>query len=333
MGQQRNKIWINIADNGHSMITELWYDKYRPKTLDEYVWKDESVRLKIQKWINNPGGQPNLIIAGPYGVGKTTLALLLRNEFGLENSDFLFVDASIDTKIDDIRENVISFCENTGWSGIKLVVLDEAENLSQKAQESLKGTINRYGAYTRFIFTTNNLSRISGGMKSRARSIVIDALDSEAFMEKLFKIGVAEGIIPEDFSDDDMNVMVAIQDRSYPDLRKAIDLLQDSVSEDGTLVLSRSSTETSRPWGEFIVDTIMGETGVAAIRDFTASMSKVEIEDVYRFLYTDTTELFDDEGEAVRLIASYLDKNSRSAFPDITLTALLDELSGMRKNV
>lgn len=296
---------------------ELWYHKYRPQNLEDYVWKDDGVRQDFETWVENPALLPNIILAGPWGTGKTTLALILEDLLGLDRSDYLFINASLNTGIDTVRTDIISHCENTGWGSIKVVVLDEAERFSQSAQDSLKGVMDTYGEYTRFIFTTNRLSRMSEGLVSRSRTIHIDAMDMNAFIQRLLKILEEEEV---EIDNDGVEVLQSIVDRTYPDMRKAIGLLQQSVANGKVQPLTEES-ETSSAWEKIIVDTVAGNVSLMEMRKALADLRREDIEDIYRFLYRET-----EEHEAVVLIAEYLDRHTRTPFPDITLSALLIKL-------
>lgn len=307
----------------------LWYTKYRPHTLDEFVWKDNSTKNKLTEWIED-GKIPHLILSGPYGTGKTSFALLMVEVMGLEASDYLFVNASLNTGVDTIRTDIIGFCENAGWSGQRLVVLDEADRLSASAQDSLKGVMDTYGDTTRFIFTSNHIHRMTGALKSRARTIMFDVMDSESFITKLGEIGLAEDVLDLD-DESQVAVLEDIMDKTYPDLRKAIDLLQDCVV--GGVVTSLSKTsEAESPWEDIVANALTSDAGVIPLRDMLASIPVNEIEKIYRYLYENVPAIYADQDAskgnvAVLKIAEYMDMNSRSAFPDITLAALIIELS------
>lgn len=301
-------------------MSGIWYHKYRPQTLDDYVWKNPQLRRDIENWVSNPTSFRNLVLAGPYGTGKTSLALMMQDLLGLDSSDFLFINASLNRGIDMIRQDIVNHCENAGWGGIKVVVLDEAERLTESAQESLKGVMDAYGEYTRFIFTTNRISRISGGLISRSRVVVVDQMDEEAFVDRIVQIAQTERVFNEDSSEEEAIAIQEIIDRTYPDMRKTIELLQDSVHE-GKVCSPSDEEATSAGWVDFVVDTLAGKGTLDGTRQYLASVRIEEIEDIYRFLAD-----YVDNHKAIVVIAEYLDRHSRSAFPDITLTALLVEL-------
>ena len=307
--------------------TQLWYQKYRPTDLEGYVFRDNALREKLTEWLNDPGSMPNLILAGPPGTGKTTLALMLQELLGLDSGDFLFLNCTIkrNSSIDVIRGDITNHCENAGWGGFKVVVIDEANRLSFAAQESLKGPMDAYGEYTRFIFTTNHVRKMDAAVLSRARTITMDAMDMDDFIGRVLMVAQTEGIIGDDPQEAEILALQEIVDRAYPDLRKAIDTLQDSV-RGGKLVSPSEDAVIDATWTQVVIDTIAGDGTLDNLRRTLAGIRTEDIEDIYRFLYEHVTELVDHPEDAITTIAEYLDRHARSAFPDITLAALLLEL-------
>ena len=308
------------------MEKELWYMKYRPESVSEYIWKNNELKEKIAGWIKDPGNTPHVIFEGPPGTGKTTLSLIVSNELGATDSgDLLFINASVEGGVDTIRSDIVNWCEGGGWSGLKIVVMDEAERLSKDAQEMLRGIMDKYGGFVRFIFTCNEIRRIRSALTSRARIITVDSLDRDAFVSRLLYIGGKEDAVDLE-NDEHLQLVTSIANQHFPDLRKAIDMMQDCIGADGKVKNPTESGEVSASWEQSLVDTIRkGKIGKA--REMAASLRKDEIEEVYRFLTEKSKDLFssdeETEGAAIMMISEGLRWHYIVGFQDINLLSTL----------
>lgn len=307
----------------------LWYEKYRPQKLDEYVWTDAEVRDRIKFWVNDPDKMPHMILEGPPGTGKTSMALLLISELRLDTYDYLFINTNKHSGVEAIRETVTNFCETGGFSGMKIVVIDEADGLSIAAQDKLRGVINDYGDYVRFVFTCNKIRALSDALKSRARVFTLRALDVDEFIARLLHIAQAEKVVEKDPTEKEFDVLGQITEDTYPDLRRAIDLLQDCTSGK-ELTSPKKVNNDSAEWQSSMASVVLSSGDANQVRELVSSMRKDEIEEAYRYLYEKSNDLFEQankEQAAVILVAEYLGRHSTSAFPEINLAGLLNKLS------
>lgn len=106
------------------MKNNLWVEKYRPNTIDGYVFVDERMREQVTNWIST-GSMPHLLLSGEAGVGKTTLAKILINELGVEEYDVMTINASRENGVDTIREKITGFVSTMPFGKFKVVLLDE----------------------------------------------------------------------------------------------------------------------------------------------------------------------------------------------------------------
>ena len=154
-------------NNMDELLNALWVEKYRPKNLDELVI-DSDVKKRIKSF-EEDGEIPHLLLVGTAGIGKTSLAKILVND--VLDCEYLNINASDEGGIDMVRNEVKSFASSATFDGKpKVIILGEADGLTSAAQNSLKEIIEDYAESTRFIFTANDISKISFDLIINIRS-------------------------------------------------------------------------------------------------------------------------------------------------------------------
>ena len=174
-------------------MKELWVEKYRPKTIEEYVFRDEQQRKQVQQWIKEKT-IPHLLLSGNAGIGKTTLAKVLFNELEVNDLDILEINASRTNSVDDIRNTIINFVQMIPFGAYKVVLLDEADYLSPNAQAALRGVMEEYHTTSRFILTCNYPNRVIPALHSRCQGFHIERIDQTEFTARVAEILIAEEI-------------------------------------------------------------------------------------------------------------------------------------------
>jgi replication factor C small subunit len=153
-------------------FNNLWIEKYRPHSIGE-LCLDADVKNLItgyaaQKEI------PNLLLVGRPGIGKTSLARIIIND--LLKCQYLYINASDENGIDTVRHKITNFAQTKSLDGgIKIIVLDEADGLTEVGQRALRNTMEEYAKFTRFILTANQLHRIIPALQSRCQSIQVES--------------------------------------------------------------------------------------------------------------------------------------------------------------
>jgi len=306
-------------------MKELWTEKYRPKTVSEYVFRDESQRKLVMSWIKDKS-IPHLLLSGSPGIGKTTLSKMLLNEIGIPDFDVLEVNASRETGIDFIRETIVPFISMIPFGPFKVVILDEADRLSQQGQDSLKGIIEEYSSHARFILTCNTPSRILPPLHSRLQQQHFSAIDQTEFTARAATILMSEEI------EFDLDTLDSYVKAVYPDLRKCLNLLQQN-SADGNLVQPNT---VDSGIADYRVDMVnLFKTGkIKEARLLLCNRARPdEMESIYRWMY-DNLDLFgkDDEtkDQALLIIKQGLVDHSIIADAEINLAATLVKLARLQ---
>lgn len=204
----------------------LLWEKYRPQNLDEIIL------LPRIKNLFTDGIQQNYIFYGTYGIGKTSIARILIGKY-TKDKDFLEINSSMETSIDILRSKIDNFCSfksilNTTDS-YKYVFLDEFERTSIQFQDAFKAFIERYDKHVRFIITTNNISKISDGIKSRLVCVNFNAIDAreENYIKNEFYKRIMYYILPSENRQIDKDVIVNIINKNFPDFRSTLIDLQN----------------------------------------------------------------------------------------------------------
>lgn len=301
-------------------MNEIWVEKYRPKTVDEYVFRNDKHKRQVKSWIKD-GGIPHLLFAGSAGTGKTTLARVLINELNVNPGDVLTINASRDNGIDWVRNKITKFSETMPWGNFKVILLDEADGLSPDAQGALRGVMEEYHSTVRFILTCNHINKIVPPLKSRCQTFEIQKQDPIEFTARCAEILLAESV---EFDIDRLDNFVKA---TYPDLRKTIGNLQSAVV-DGVLTELEDTKEDSA-WRVKMVELFKSGNIRDARKLITSSARPDEYEEIYRWLYDNITMFGDSEDkqdEAVIIIRNGLVKHVSVADPEINLSATLIEL-------
>lgn len=303
-------------------MKELWTEKYRPKTIDGYVFTDVAVREQIEEWIEE-GACPHLLLHGPAGTGKTTLAKILVNQLGIDDYDFLQVNASRDNGVDFLKGKIETFVSTLPFGHLKIVLLDEADYLSPNAQGLLRGLMETYQSQARFIMTCNLVHKIITPLKSRCVELHINKTDQTEFTARAATVLVEEAV------EFDLDTLDSYVRATYPDLRKCLNLLQGN-SKSGKLLAAKESDAGTADYKLAMVD-LFKSGEIRKARQLLVSQARAEeMDDVFRWMY-DNLSLWSktDEGQdkAILIIRKGLVNHSTCADAEINLSATLVELS------
>ena len=203
----------------------IWVEKYRPKTIEECILP-ESTKKTFQEFLNK-GEIPNMLLAGPPGIGKTTVAKALCNELGV---DVYVINGSDEGRfLDTVRNNAKNFASTvslTATAKHKVIIIDEADNTSNDVQLLLRAFIEEFAGNCRFIFTCNYKNKILEPLHSRCTVVEFGIKGKErpkiahGFFTRLQEILDGEGI------QYDTKVLVELINKHFPDWRRVLNECQ-----------------------------------------------------------------------------------------------------------
>lgn len=308
-------------------MKELWVEKYRPSKIKDFVWMDSTQRRMVEGWIGERY-IPHLLFGGSAGTGKTTLAKILVNELKVESGDFMQINASRESRVDEtIRGKITNFGQTMPYGDFKVILLDEADYLSHNAQAALRGVMEQYSESLRFILTCNYPHKIIPALHSRCQGFNFKALDENDYIARVGQILADEDV------DFEIPILQEFVKANYPDLRKTINQVQQN-SIGGKLEMPRDDAEDSRDYKLEVIAMFRQQQYKKARELICKQINLDEYEDMYKFLYRNldfwgNTE--DKKDEAILIIRKGLVQHGSCADPEINLSATLVELERLTR--
>jgi replication factor C small subunit len=255
---------MSESDRGRE---EVWLETYRPQTLADVVGQDAIVD-RLESYVKKDD-LPNMLFAGPAGVGKTTCAIAVARELYGEDWEehFLELNASDERGIDVVRDRVKSFARTSfGGANYRIIFLDEADALTSEAQSALRRTMEQFSNNVRFILSCNYSSQIIDPIQSRCAVFRFAPLSDEAVAARVRTVAETEGI---EITDDGVEALVYV---AGGDMRAAINGLQAAAVTGGTVdeeaVFEITSTARPEDIEEMVTRALDG--------DFTAARSQLD---------------------------------------------------------
>lgn len=307
------------------MKNQLWVEKYRPKTVEEYVFTDERLKQQVTGWVKEEM-IPHLLFSGDPGTGKTTLAKVLINDLGIEEYDVLQINASRERQIDLVRDRLMSFAQTMPFGKFKVVLLDEADSLPHLTQAALRTDMETYSQSVRFILTCNYPEKIIPAIReSRCHHVHISKPDKTEFTARAATVLVTENV------EFDLDTLDSYVRASYPDLRKCLNQLQVN-STTGKLIPAQTMGSSEN---ELLLEATnlfkAGKIleGRQQLMQYIA-LYPTKIEDVYRWMY-DNLDLWGNSQEkkdaSIITIRNGLANLTLVGIPEISMAATLVELT------
>ena len=255
----------------------LWIEKYRSENLEQYIGND-AVKDRIADCISK-NDIPHFLFAGTAGTGKTTLAKLIVKNI---QCDYLYINASDENGIDIIRDKVKGFASTASFQPIKVVILDEADFLTQPAQAALRNLIEEYSAYTRFILTCNYVERLIEPLQSRCELHMLKPPTKGAVAKH-----ICTNILDVESVTYDVQDVVRVINEFYPDIRSVIKVLQSNVRDSKLTV-----TTLDDNWTKQLIQILIKREKNAwyQVRQLVADAQVDDFQTAYRYMFDHMTE-------------------------------------------
>ena len=317
----------------------MWVEKYRPANLKEIINQRDIVN-GLSNFSKEPDEIPHLLFSGPAGVGKTTTALCLAKELLGESwrTDTLELNASDERGIKMVRERVKEFAavmklptDRDNKKMFRIIILDEADEMTSEAQTALRRIIEDSSRTTRFIIICNYLSQIIEPIQSRCVVFKFRRLSREDVSDYLRFICEKQGVRFEE------KAFSTIYDSTLGDLRHSINILQAAA---GMGAVSSSNVASSIGLSgktrvkEIIKLALAGKFHEARFRLFELmQVYGMSENDFLKYANQEAYDLkLDRPDEFAALMAEYDYRLVTGAHPEIQLVALLAQLSKLRSN-
>jgi DNA polymerase III delta prime subunit len=302
----------------------IWVEKYRPKTIEECILP-ESIKKTFSDFLNK-GEIPNMLLAGPPGIGKTTVAKALCNELGV---DFYVINGSDEGRfLDTVRNNAKNFASTVSLSSTakhKVIIIDEADNTTSDVQLLLRASIEEFSKNCRFIFTCNYKNKIIEPLHSRCAVVEFGIKGKDkaklaaGFYNRLQEILQTEGV------EFDQKVLIELINKHFPDWRRVLNECQRYASNgkiDSAILASFSDVSVN----ELIKN--LKEKNFPEVRKWVVNNLDNDSSDLLRRIYDSSYEFLVPSSipAAVLIIAKYQYQIAFVADQEINLLAALTEI-------
>lgn len=300
----------------------LWVEKYRPTKVKDCILPT-NIKDIFQGFVTNKN-IPNLLLNGPAGTGKTTIARALCEEL---ECDYMFINSSRERGIGTLRTEIGVYASSMSlYGGRKVIIMDEADGITPDAQDALRGAIEEFSSNCSFILTCNFKAKLIAAINSRMATVEFKFPKEERpkiaqdFLVRLEEILKLEQI-PYD-----VKVLPEFILKYFPDFRKILNECQKYSTSSGAINIGILSTLREESFKELMK--FLKEKKFTEMRKWVGSNSDIDSSTLFRMIYDNLTTQLEPTSipQAILTLADYQYKSAFVADPEINIVACLTEV-------